>query len=755
MPLLSIALLLLTPILAVAEEWRLLTDTRNARDIVAADSRLWLATEGGLVEFTPEGGMFRTHTTLDGLSGVGVLRLAPDSAGAIWLAFDNRTLLRWDGESGVTHTVSTLSQQSGIQSVNDIAISSRGLFVATNRGVSLITYVARYDQWVWFEEYRRIGSFSPDISARTLLVDGDYLWVGTDQGVGRGDLTSPKPLDWVNYTTAQGLPGAAIRDLVMWGGALCALTSEGVAQVDAGRWRRLHPRKDFTRLFVNSDTLVGLSPDGVYAWTGSAWQRWGSFLRWTNGVAWDDRGRLWAGLSRNGLSPGGVARLEDTTWVVEQPPGPVSNYLLAAAFRSDGTTLFVGGKGGGEFGLSQLSGDEWRIWSAPTNVGTPFNFQHRSVAMDLDGGVWVGTFLGGVARYDANDSVTVFNAESSTGERLNGYSPRHRMVLAPAVAADTSGNVWIVNRGALNGRVLVCVPREFIRAPADTASWIYFHRSNFGAVADFDLLAIDGRSRKWIASTANDPTLPGEKGIYVLDDEGTLRDSTDDDVWGPIPGLPSTEVLSLKWDPAGFVWAGSSRGAYYAPAYKDDLTGASFTQVYAMREIPIYSIDVDPTGNKWFGTEFGASILSPDLYTVVRRITSDPPDRLPSSRVQMVAIDPYSGWAYIGTSDGTVALHTPYRDYGQDIASVTVEPNPFNPNRGTMTFTGSSLAGAAGARIYTPDGRLVRSLSHDRAALGWDGRDDSGRPVADGVYLILTHSGNGQAAQGKVAVLRR
>jgi hypothetical protein len=328
-------------------------------------------------------------------------------------------------------------------------------------------------------------------------------------------------------------------------------------------------------------------------------------------------------------------------------------------------------------------------------------------------------------------------------------------VVGTMVISDRTGNIWITNREAVDGRVLVCVPEDYIRDPSPDKEWVYFHRNNFGAFSEFDLLAVDDLNRIWIASTGTDQAMVGEQGVYCLDTRGTLTDSTDDRVWGPIPGLPVQEVLSLKWDPAGYIWVGSPRGAYYVSATADNLSGVSLTPVYAMRDIAVRAIDVDPAGNKWFGSDFGVSILSSDMYTVTRRITTDPPDRLPSTTVQFVSVDPYSGLAYIGTHDGTAILPTPYRDYGTQIKNLSFEPNPFNPSRGRLIFTGNSLAGGANAHIYTPDGRLVRSLSHDEAALGWDGRDNQGREVADGVYLIVTSNGSGDAAQGKVAVLRR
>jgi len=740
---------------ALAEEWQILTDPRYVRDIVELEGKLVLATEGGLVEYSPEANHFRVFTTLDGLGGIGVNRLETDPGGGVWLAFDNRMLQRWDSEIGVTHSVQTISQQEGVQSLNKLEFSPRGLFVATNRGIALITYASRFDQWVWFEEYRKLGGFDSDIPVRSILIEGDSIWATTSQGLALGDLTSDPPLDWVNFSAAQGFPGSEAREIVRVNGILYVTTDRGLIWLDGNRWRLLDSRGDVYKLYEQNDTLFAVTSDGLSRWMGDRWERFGDRRLGITSAAVDDQGGYWAGFAVNGLGGGGIAALDDSVWVDLMPSGPISNNLLAAAFSEDGYSYFVGGKSAGEYGLSRVNQGEWQRWAAPEFVGTTFHYPHRSIALDRHGGAWVGTFGGGVARYALDGTFAIYNADSASGGRLKGYDSRPNNPLTSSIAADQAGNIWVVNRSARDGNILACIPDDFINDPDPDRDWYYFHRSNFRSFSEFDLLTIDGRGRKWIASTANNPSIAADQGVYILDDRGTLADSTDDLIFGPLPGLPTAEVLSLKYDPAGYIWVGSPRGAYYVQATDPDLSRAVLTQVYAMRDIPIYTIAIDASGNKWFGTEFGVSILSPDLFSIVKRYSTDPPDNLPALRVNLVAIDPYSGFAYLGTRQGTAVLRTPYRDYGDEITSLTFEPNPFNPENSRLIFTGTSLAGNGGLRIYTPDGRIIRKLTHDEAALGWDGRDDNGKGVAEGVYLILSYNGAGQAGQGKVAVIRR
>lgn len=66
------------------------------------------------------------------------------------------------------------------------------------------------------------------------------------------------------------------------------------------------------------------------------------------------------------------------------------------------------------------------------------------------------------------------------------------------------------------------------------------------------------------------------------------------------------------------------------------------------------------------------------------------------------------------------------------------QPNPFSPET-RMAFT-MPEEGRVELRVYSVDGRLVRTLIDERLPAGphtatWDGRDESGRTVASGVYF--------------------
>jgi flagellar hook assembly protein FlgD len=83
-------------------------------------------------------------------------------------------------------------------------------------------------------------------------------------------------------------------------------------------------------------------------------------------------------------------------------------------------------------------------------------------------------------------------------------------------------------------------------------------------------------------------------------------------------------------------------------------------------------------------------------------------------------------------------------------------PNPFNP----ATTLGFALAspGRVVMSVYDPAGRLVRRLVDGHRSAGphevvWDGRDDAGRSLPSGTYLVRLEQGDGASVR-RVTLLK-
>lgn len=83
---------------------------------------------------------------------------------------------------------------------------------------------------------------------------------------------------------------------------------------------------------------------------------------------------------------------------------------------------------------------------------------------------------------------------------------------------------------------------------------------------------------------------------------------------------------------------------------------------------------------------------------------------------------------------------------------LTVHPNPTR-TMARLLLPGGDVANYS-ARIFSPDGRLVRVLTGGKTQLLWDGKDAHGRPVAAGVYLVRVDGDAAESLRGKVILMR-
>lgn len=126
--------------------------------------------------------------------------------------------------------------------------------------------------------------------------------------------------------------------------------------------------------------------------------------------------------------------------------------------------------------------------------------------------------------------------------------------------------------------------------------------------------------------------------------------------------------------------------------------------------------------------------------------------------------------AWVDTRDGNPEMY--YRGYidpsngvGDDesappaagiLARIEAHPNPFHGS--TSVEVDAGAASAVSVRIYSVDGRCVRTLVDERLLEGthrfeWNGTDDRGRPLAPGAYFALGRFGKTRVNE-KIVLLR-
>src|SRR5262249_11456428 len=123
-----------------------------------------------------------------------------------------------------------------------------------------------------------------------------------------------------------------------------------------------------------------------------------------------------------------------------------------------------------------------------------------------------------------------------------------------------------------------------------------------------------------------------------------------------------------------------------------------------------------------------------------------------STRYDGAQVDGGRAWVYAG--EPSTSVSSPGRASGR--TGLVVMPNP-TPGATRLRY-GPRQGGTVRISVVDARGRRVRSWLETREPAGtheaaWDGRDQSGRDVAAGVYLVRVES-PGLRARARVVVLR-
>ncbi len=298
-------------------------------------------------------------------------------------------------------------------------------------------------KWRTFDEY---NSRYPGTHALALFVDDkDVLWVGT-KGAG---VVSFDGKTWTNYTRKNGLAGNVVHSIAqskdgMWFGTF----TDGVSFFDGKKWINYNTLNGLANNFVRAiavheEKIWFGTLGGVGMFDGEKWHKYtvrGEYA-WFRGQ-WQLK-RPYAvieGLPLNEI------------WDLKVAPGGV---VWAATYN----------------GLAKFNSVNWLTFRPPKDSLS--DNEIKSLAVDENGGVWIGTHLGGLVYYvDQQKKWTVYTTE---------HGLANMEVTAITVQDD---DVWI---GTLGGGVSHYNPRH---------GWISFTAED-GLSGNFVISLASQKNRVW------------------------------------------------------------------------------------------------------------------------------------------------------------------------------------------------------------------------------------------------------------------
>ena len=376
-------------------EWTTIKSGRGTLELAVDDDYLWLAVpNNGLRRFHFASGTWTVFRDLKGMlhNHVDEYGLAVDDR-YVWVG-TLRGLSRYDKQRESWTPFTAMPTLSG-RTIRTVDTDERFVWVGTDNGLS------RYDKELgtWRQYQQEGGSeeiathgghwhrWRPkrkdtlsDNSVSSIVVDDQYVWVGTRDGANRFDKLA---LRWDQYKTGHGLPANNVTSVSNDGNNIWVGTNSGIGKYprtadDLNAWIAYTSGTEIQPASVSKEFAESLVTDEIWCIASS-------------------KKNVWVG-TRRGVSKYDIGK--DTWKTITTEDGLASNEISCIAI--DGERVWFGTDRG-----ATVYNEETEAWTSyTTEDGLASN---KVTSIDVDGTeVWIGTYNAGVSRFDpsANSWIT-------------------------------------------------------------------------------------------------------------------------------------------------------------------------------------------------------------------------------------------------------------------------------------------------------------------------------------------------------------
>jgi len=407
------------------------------------------------------------------------------------------------------------------------------------------------------------------------------------------------------------------------------------------------------------------------------------------------------------------------------------------------------------YNFSRMQNEQWgesfKANASPFNDDQK-NYPIKSLAMLPNGNFAAGMWGPGLLTFN-NGSPRCFhssNTESCPTEFQNGADGGWTIVQGVVPAPNSSGYIFSYVSETSYGLGFVDNKEKNHCKKANSAS----------SPVAFSIIARENEAKKWEIYAAWRSSLASEDGGVDLYEATPSKNSEDfipvlKNVWK----LPFGSPIDFAFDSKGILWAVSNSKIFYLaenewkePSYIKGFDGGI-----------ISSLETDAQNGLWIGTfGDGAYLLSqvnnsPDSLTAKHfKIKNG----LLNEMVYDIAIDTIKGKVYFAHDLGlsvysTTAVRSASNYMQGDAPKPIAYPNPFRPKLHSAV-TIDYISEKSVVYIFDSSGKRVRFFSTNElrgGAVAWDGKNESGKLVAPGLYHYMIKDGK-KIAKGKIMLER-
>lgn len=752
-------------------DWTDYTSPLEIRDLVQVGRSVFAATAGGLLIFDSQEKSFSTLTKIDGLLGTDLNALAVDSDSLIWIGGGSSNGFIQVYDPGETEFVNSFDLD--LSQIEAFAVADSIIFgvYLQNQDWGLIEFIRGEDGF----EYRDVVKNWPysvaGITGVALL--GDTVFAGTDAGVLIADWRNSNLKDPSNWSRPFPELDGEISVLREANGKILVASDQKVYSItSAGVTLLRESNVDFLDLAgTEDDSFWGVVSDRVLHGTSKIY--YSSYTLTSILPAAD--GDVYLGTMN------GVAKLDQATGTFSRwiPNAPLTNHFTALTILDDGRLV-----AGSNSGLAILEFEGWRNIIGHKTIQTvhsDYSYDYYTAdTVLIDFGEFIADMEqgpdgllycavrgvypeprshgGGIIIIDIDDPASFTLVDTAY---LDWNLDEHMSVRD--IEFDAAGNLWAANTFATHDKDPIAVRTA-------SGNWGNFSSAESGGLVSLTptTIGFDAWGRTWIGSFEDDNINPAsvtDGGLVMLDFTG---DPTQ-------PESSSWKKLTVSDDPVNnTVWSlavNQSNVLYFLSPV--GLTGISLqssaTNPEAYRGFTYFPnisygkgsrLKLDPRDNIWTtsSTQGIHVLLSNATYWPdINGLTAEN-SYLLSNEVTDIDFNSKQGKAVLTTSRGISVLKIPFAEEKRSFSNVDVFPSPFHiPSERPMVVDG--LKDESSIKIMTLTGRVLRDLTESNAGISgyqafWDGKDNSGRWVGSGVYLISIYTPGGSSSFEKITVIR-
>jgi len=741
--------------------WRSHIPYLQGMQVLEAGTRIYCATQTGLLYYDKSDNTMHTLSKVDGYSDVFVKTMAyAPHKDILFIAYQN-------GNMDIVHAgrITRHTDFENQLTINNIYVDSTetiAYFAVNSTNANNGIFEWRIDEENLYTSYN--PNSLPNINRVTILRDS--LYACSAYGVKKINLSvnfKTDPTQW------ESISSDSCTNIITYDGKVIGAFPNGVLKYynpNSNNWVVLH-RNQHHHHIQNIETgkskMVMISTDSVYTYSSipASLDSFG-FQQGNDAIA-DVQGTIWMAQNtyvflnyKNGslgfLQPGGFP----STTIGNHAFGYHNQvWFSAGGFAANGAPDYD------NHGFYMYDGQTWHNYNEQTNYGKdpsgsgnpgPDIRDFMGMAMDtVTGHLWIAAMDSGIMEFDpvSNSIINIYNARNTKNLKISpgSTSPSRLYMPVADVKFDQNDFLWDVN---YNNNPTA---KQQLTERTHNGSWSMI---DAGPMTNVNALVIDNTGNSWLINSR------GNYGVVIYNP--TLKKITTLGTSAGVGGLPSLYINCGISDKNGEIWLGTTAG----PCVFSDpslLFGSSAYDVqrpyistggnagYLLGALSVTAIAVDGANRKWFGTNDGVWLTSPEGDKIIQHfdITNS---ALVSNNINAIAINGISGEVFIATDKGIVSYRGDATDGGNKNQGVYAFPNPVRPGY-TGPITISGLVTDADVKITDVTGTLVYETTANGGEATWNGKNFSGRDANSGVYLVfITNSDGSQTAMTKILIVR-